>query len=294
MTSAWFWQLPTLLAIVTTIVLYGRGRVALRARWTDGDRPVRLSRTHMALFAISQLSLIIALFSPLQSWASELFVFHVSQHLLLAAVTPALFWFSDPLPILKAGLPRSWQQRLTASLAPGAPLWEMIKKLTPKGVVWILFVSIVWFWYDGAVHVATLTRPWLHLLELVTVFAAANLYWWHITVAAPHIHQPLPSFVHMVFALGGAWPIKAVGAAAIFTENVFYAYPPALLARWGVSPFDNQQWGGILIWGFGGIAFTTSAAFYLRRWLGAEEAKPARKLDEMLTEENMLMPGVKR
>ena len=43
MTSAWFWQLPTLLAIVTTIVLYGRGRVALRARWTDGDRPVRLA-----------------------------------------------------------------------------------------------------------------------------------------------------------------------------------------------------------------------------------------------------------
>ena len=294
MNFAWLWQIPALFAILITLFLYGRGRAALRARLRAGERPVRLRRGPLLLFVSSQVALIAALFSPLQRWASELLVFHVSQHLLLAAVTPAFFWFSDPLPVLKAGLPERWQQWLTIYLAPGTPLWELVKKLTPKGVAWILFVSVVWFWYDGAVHVATLTRPWLHLLELVTVFMAANLYWWHITAAAPHIHQPLPSFVHMVFALGGAWPIKAVGAAAIFTENVFYEYPPALLARWSVTPFDNQQWGGILIWGFGGIAFTTSAAFYLRRWLGAEEAKPVQKLDELLTEENMLMPGVKR
>ena len=98
----------------------------------------------------------------------------------------------------------------------------------------------------------------------------------------------------MIFVLGGAWPIKAVGATAIFTENIIYEYPLASLNEWGMTALENQFWGGILIWGFGGLAFSTSAAVYLRRWLGPESLKPVKTLDEILTDEKMLAPGIEQ
>ena len=293
MNFEWFWQLPVLIVLLSLQVVYWRGRREM-TRLLDGERPTYLSKTNLTLFLVSQLALVGALLTPLNRLATELFLFHVAQHLLLAAVTPAFFWFSDPMPVIKRGLPAGWQRAIDRYLAPGTILWDRIKMVTPQGASWLFFVTIVWFWYDSIVHIATLTRPWLHLLELATVYLAANIYWWHISGSAPKIHKPLPTFIHMIFALGGAWPIKAIGAGAIFTERIIYDYPVELLNQWGMSAIDNQMWGGILIWGFGGIAFTTSAGFFLRRWLAVEEDKPVKLLDELLTDENMLAPGIKR
>ena len=184
MNSNWLWQLPVFAGILLLSASYWRGRRAL-LRHQDGIRPSRLSTTSFIMFLTSVICLAGALFTPLNELAFELFVFHVAQHLLVAAVVPAFFWFSDPPASYQGGLPgRSAAIYHHPSKAWPAPV-RANQKGHPKGVAWILFVTVVWFWYDAIVHEATLTRPWLHFLEITTVYLAANLYWWHITGAAP-------------------------------------------------------------------------------------------------------------
>ena len=76
------------------------------------------------------------------------------------------------------------------------------------------------------------------------------------------MHKPLPSFVHMIFVLGWRLAHQGGWCGDDIYRNIIYAYPITSLNEWGITALQNQFWGGILIWGFGGLAFSTSAAFY--------------------------------
>ncbi len=294
----WGWRLLVGGGLLLALFLYARGRRRLPPvpeAGPDHTPVLRLpDRWAPTAFVLALAFIALALLSPLNQLATELFVFRVLQHNLLLSVAPALFWISDPGLSLWSGLPAGFRSRWSGRPFPGRPGHRWLIRFTGKGHAWLAFVSTTWIWYDPAVHAASRRLVTLHALESLTLLGVALLTWWHITAAAPRLHQPLPTFVHLVYILACGWPIKVMGAAVLFNPEPAYLYADPGFSAWGVSLADNQIWGGLLIWGFGSLAYSVAAFQLIRRWLGHEESKPTLPLDTWLTKENMLAPGMDR
>jgi putative membrane protein len=293
-----FWQLTVAVSIVLAFYLYvPTWRALRRAADVHGlapdARPFPVpTRRQLLLLLLALAFLALATLSPLHAAAVTLFPLRVTQHLLLIAVVPALFWAANPLPVMKRGLPRAWQVRLGDPLSAERLPARWMAALTQRGVVWFLFVAAAWLWYDPTLHALALTRPVVHIVELTTLFATALLYWWQITGAAPVLQPPLPLVMQILYAAAGALPIKILGAGAIFGTELRYVYPAESLARWGITPLQNQTWGGAIIWMVGGLAFTTAAGVLLNRWLAREEEKPVLTLEDYAQRGDLRAPGL--
>lgn len=243
------------------------------------------------LFYASLLVLFLALCSPIHVWASRLFFVRIAQHLLCISLFPALFMNANPLPAIFHGLPLAWQAKLGSAI--GLQTW--VRRLTPKSMVWFLFVGTVWLWYDETVHGWTMTRPWVRYIELTTLIVAALFHWWHITGASPRLHRKLPSFAHIGYTLASAAPLKIPGLFMLLATHIMYAgYTEINVWGWHIDPLLSQQLGAVLVWGMGGLVYSTTAMHYMGQWFGIEAEKPVQPRNIWDNEESMLAPGLEK
>lgn len=277
--ESWQFRPLVLLVLLTAVGLYLRGRRA---------SPVPPDQNHPYLFLASIATLAVALLSPLHELASQLFALRVLQHLLLISLFTMLFMRSNALPVLGRGLPGGWGARV----AQNSALRHSLTRLTPKGAMWFLFVATVWIWYDPTLHMATVTRPWLRLIELSTLLLAAALHWWHITGAAPRLHPELPLFPHIGYTMAGALPLKVPGLLLLFSVSVAYHYPAVTFLGLEIDPLLQQRAGGALIWLLGGIVYSFAGLRLFSHWLAVEEAKPPQPTSLWDNEEEMMAPGI--
>lgn len=280
--ESWQFRPLVLLGLLTAVGLYWRGRHFSPA---TSSRP-----SHPYLFLASIATLAIALLSPLHELASQLFALRVLQHLLLISLFPMLLMRSEALPLLVRGLPLDWGARV----AQNSALRHNLTRLTPKGAMWFLFVATVWIWYDPTLHMGTVTRPWLRLIELSTLTLAALLHWWHVTGAAPRLHPELPLFPHIGYTMAGALPLKVPGLLLLFSTSVAYSYPAVIFWGMEIDPLLQQRAGGALIWLFGGVVYSLTGLRSLSHWLDMEEAKPPQPTSLWDNEESMMAPGIEK
>lgn len=271
----WLWRGGVTAVLLPLALLYYRG-------WQQ-QKPQRPYRA-LTLFYASLSLLLIILATPLHQLASQYFFARTAQHLLLIAWVPALFMAADPCPLLLAGCPERVRQWLCGK-RPSAPLCF----LTAPGTVWLMLICSFWLWYDPTLHAATLAHPWLRGLEIPMLLAPALLYWWHVTGAAPHLHNQLSLMARVAFTVAATMPIKIVGLILLFVPETIYLYPQPLNTGF---VFDGESLGGVMIWVLGGIVYSWTAVYLMRQWLASEDDKPALPNAIWDTEEAMLAPGL--
>lgn len=283
----WHWQPGLLLLVGAVGFFYGRGW--RRARVTSEP----ITQWRLISFVGGILLLLVALISPLYDLGSYYLFARVSQHILILAPVPALLMAGNPWPIIKLGLPRSWQRWVTAHWGAGTEGRGRIAQYTPVGAIWIGFLACFSLWYDPVLHAAARQIPWLRSLEWLTMLAGALVYWWIVAQARPRLH-PLPNFwLRVLFAGIGAFPIKVLGGLLLFSETIIYAYPANDIQVLDVAGEQAQQYlGAIIVWFLGGVTFTNAAFILIRNWLQIEEGKPTLYIDRLSTEKRMLAPGL--
>lgn len=280
-----FWNWTIGVGIGTAVLLYllGWQHASLHSQALF-SRPWRIISFILAVWLV-----IIALFSPLQTLATQYFSLHVLQRLLLVAVVPALFFSGNPLPIIFAGLPLNIQTVLTQLPRRVPRLYHLFSQLTRPVPIWFLFVSTFWLWHDVQINRWLLQVSWLHRLESITLLATAAFYWWHIMAASPRLRPAMPLLWRVAYAALGATPIKLVGFVLLFTTTAVYQYP-AEISFSGIE-MNDQSLGAAIVWVVGGIVFTWTAVMLLRGWLQDEENKPALPESIWSAKEMMLAPG---
>ena len=273
------WQVGITAVISITVVFYLRGR---RRQQTTTRMPLILFLAGLTLLAV-------ALVSPLHQLAGQYFFARVTQHLLLIAWIPSLILSSNPLPTLQQGLPASWQSRWEVRPSLHPKIQQTIHIMTAPGAALLLFASVFWLWYDPVLHALSVQYAWIRPFEIFTLLSAAGLYWWHITGAAPHHHQPMPWVIRIIYVLIGVIIIKLVGLIVMFSETIIFLYP-APFHMPGLD-IDGQRLGGMIFWIIGGSVFITTAIVLFSRWLAEEENKPSLPESTWASEEAMRAPG---
>jgi len=246
--------------LALSLGLYATGLMRLWARAGAG-RGVTFWQA--GAFAAGWLVLFAALVSPLHEYAEHLFSAHMAEHELLMAVAAPLLALSRPLGVFLSALPGPWRHALasTAHLQTIALVWSTI--LLPLNAT-ILHGIAIWTWHIPVLLDGTLVSENLHRLQHISFLGTALIFWWAIVrlprrefgVGALHV------FATMVHT-------GLLGALLTLAPHVLYPRQTADASLFGLSPLQDQQLAGLIMWVPGGALYLLAGLTFAALWLGS-------------------------
>lgn len=295
-TEATFWRALAAAGIFLVGLVYVRGWRRLQDFHKGPPPKDAPASTRSLKFFIAGLALLaVAFISPLGYLSTQYFSARIVQHMLLVASIPSFLMFANPVPALIYGLPARGRAMVLAAQQAPSPAGSgrrFARWATAPSVTLLAFLSICWFWYDPAVHAATLQYGVVHAIELLSLLGIALLNWWHITSAWPQTHGEMKPLVRILYTFISVWPIKVIGLILLFIPHSLYEYPASFQFR-GLQ-IDDYIFGGMIAWIVSGLAYAVASVGLVNEWLASEVDKPALPESHWATDEAMIAPGIKR
>jgi cytochrome c oxidase assembly factor CtaG len=258
-----------LFGLVTFALAYGSG-VARAWRRSGIGRGIHYRQ--IACFTGGWLILVAALASPLDEWSDALFAAHMFQHELLMVAAAPLVAFSRPL-IAFAWL--LWRTPHGSSLigrisgASGA---------LSAGVAFGLHAVALWAWHLPPLYEAALGHEWIHAFQHLSFFGTGVLFWW-VLAHGEHGRAGYGAAVLYVFAT--ALHSGFLGALITLSPRVWYVPYTSPQSIWQLSPLEDQQVAGLLMWIPASVIFAGAGLAFLLAWLResarrVEHGRPTR------------------
>ena len=221
---------------------YARG---VRRLWHAAETGRGIARWRVACFGGGILAVALALLSPVDAVGTALFAAHMTQHMLLVVVAAPLLLAGDP------GLSTLWalnvpaRRRVTAwwrrtRWLPG--IWHAVR--LPL-VAWTLHVATLWLWHVPSLYGAALRDERVHVAEHAAFFLTALVFWYPVVERARSRSRV---GVTMLYLFAAALQCTLLGAAITFARHPWYVGHYATTAAWGLTPLEDQQLAGLIMW----------------------------------------------
>ncbi len=226
-------------------------------------------------FAGAVVVLVIALVSPLDALGDSLFTAHMIQHLLLMLVAAPLLVLSEyPLALLRA-LPRAWSQRLVRGVNRSGALRRAWDVLNIPEVAWVIFTIEMWAWHSSSLYQAALRNETIHSLEHIGFVLSGMLFWWVLfkRTTAQHTHYGMA----ILYLFAASVQSGILGALMMFTSVPWYGFYASRVGAWGLTPLQDQQLAGLIMWIPGGAVFNVLTIGYFAAWWRALEERGKRQ-----------------
>ena len=186
-----------------------------------------------------------AVLSPICNLSVALFSARVAQHVILTLVAAPLLVVGQAYPSRISVLefiPRGMQSLFAETKA----CWFGA----------FVFALAMWFWHAPAVYDAT--------------FKSSQIYWtMHITMMVAALFWDA-AFRHRGALAGSLLSISAtmlqmslLGALLTFARRPLFSVHALTTVPWGMSPADDQQLGGLIMWVVGGMILSAGGIFAL-------------------------------
>jgi cytochrome c oxidase assembly factor CtaG len=269
----WISEPGSAIAIVSAAAIYVIG---VRAAWAHAGKGRGIRRGQVVSFAAALTVLAVALISPLDAMAEELFSAHMLQHVLLAVVAPPLLVIGAPLTAGLWVLPVSARRRLVhvASHAPGVgSVWRF---LTAPALAWLVHAIALWVWHAPRLYGVALRNPAAHVLEHASFVITASLMWWGILMPRQSRRSAYATGVLVMFAT--MLQSGALGALLALSRHVWYPEQGVGAASWGLSALEDQQIAGLIMWVPAGLLYTGAMSALFLAWMRSVPADaPAQR-----------------
>ncbi|HEX7070905.1 MAG TPA: cytochrome c oxidase assembly protein [Rhodothermales bacterium] len=254
--GTWTFDPLLVISLVVTGALYGIG---VRRIWNAAGTGRVISRREVVAFGCGMLILAGATISPLHAAGLALFSAHMIQHEVLILIAAPLLILGRPLaPFLRA-LPGGAIQGLMR-IRHGR-MWTPVERiLTSLPTAWLLHFVALWAWHVPSVFERALYSESAHVLEHVSFLGSALLFW-GVLVRNARSREGSAAGVLYVFTTGIHNAV--LGALLTFSSRPWYE-PYALTAPlWGITPLEDQQLGGVIMWAPGGLVYVGAALLLL-------------------------------
>ena len=206
------------------------------------------------LFALGLLLIVGALNSPLETIAVHyLLLIHLLQNVMIADWAP---------PLILLGLTPAMRGAIARR---GGPAFAWITRPKIALPAWL----VAWYGIHLAVfYDFALRNPWALNIEHALLVAVGLLFWWPVLAGEPHdVSVPVKigylgaAFVGSVF----------LGLGLTFSETPFYDFYAEAPRLWGLSPSQDQNFGGILMNVEQAAVFLAAILYYVVRLMPEEE-----------------------
>lgn len=264
---AWDWQPGLLLGLAAAWWLYGRGALAAWERAGVG-RGVSLARA--AAFGIGIGALLLALVSPLDPLSAQLASAHMAQHLLLMMVAAPLLAFGTPISVGLFALPTQWRSAV-ARWARSLDRWyDPAGRVGQVAVFWTIHAAALWVWHLPALYEAALRSRAVHDLEHGVFLLTAFLFW--RVLLDPLRRLRLNGAAGALYLFTACLQAGALGIYMTLSPRVWYPSYAATAPAWGLTPLEDQQAAGLIMWAVGGTIYAIAAAIVFGAWLRQSES----------------------
>jgi len=255
--------------LAIALVCYAGGLWRLSRR----SRALPLRRRHAVWFAVGWTTLALALLSPLHTAGERAFSAHMLEHELLMLLSAPCLVLARPLGVLLWSLPqgvRRWVGRTTQG-SVFAWTWQ---KLTHPAVATALQAIALWLWHAPVLFGLALASEDWHVVQHLSFLVTALLFWTAMLDPVRMRTQPAAVIVCLFVT---ALVSGALGALMAFSASPWYAGYAALgMTSFGLTPVQDQQVAGLLMWIPGGVIHAGAALAVLARMLrtGAGGTEP--------------------
>lgn len=200
-------------------------------------------------FAVGLGGIALVLSPPISVAAERLFAFHMVQHLLLIALAAPLLVVS----------------RVFGKLQGNAFIDAISRPVT----AWIAFVGIFLFWHWPAAFQWAAEREASRLLEHASILIGALLFW---SVALSSKGQKWLSYgARALYVMTAAVATDLPGVIMVFSPRAICSMPGENAAAWGLTPLQDQQIAGMLMWVPANLVFFGIATWLFALWISDVE-----------------------
>ena len=197
--------------------------LAIALLYVSWSRSVGTRREAM-FFAVGWAITGFALISPLCALSVSLFAARVGQHMILTLVAA---------PLVALGFPAR------RTRMPGQELWATFA-----------FAAALWIWHSPGPYGETFLSSTVYWIMHVTTYGAA-VFFWRTVLRAPN--ERLGFCIAATVVTG----LQMGLLGAVITWARVPLYWPHLITpiEWGLTPLQDQQLGGSIMWVPGGFIF---------------------------------------
>lgn len=256
---AWEWNPGIVVGLGLLSGSYLGGTVVRRRR---SHRRARNDAREAAWFTAGWLLLVVALASPLHALGEQLFVAHMIQHELLMAAAAPLLILGRPERRALWLLPVAARRKLPAmSQSWLGSVWRLISHPIPALAI---YLATLIGWHLPVPYDAAVTSESIHAIEHLA-FLGSALFFWGVVLQSAGKPRRTGAAVLLLFA--AAVCSSGLGALLTMSEQAWYWAYASRTAAWGLSPLEDQQLGGLIMWVPACLAYLVAALALIADWL---------------------------
>ncbi len=255
-----------MISLTITALLFANG---LRRLWREAPRRRSIRPWEALCFGGGWLALFVALVSPLHAWGSVLFSAHMSQHEVLMLVAAPLLVLGRPLVAFLWALPVNWSRRI-GNVGKVPLIHGVWHTLTIPLVAWLVHTIALWTWHIPVLFEAVLHSETVHTAQHLSFLISALLFWWAL------IHGPKGVMGYgaaVLYLFTTSIHSGVLGALITFAGSVWYPSYVGLTASWGLTPLEDQQLGGLIMWIPAGLVYVIAGLALFAGWLRESELR---------------------
>jgi cytochrome c oxidase assembly factor CtaG len=242
------WITAPLLAAFGLFVV---GWTRLRARARGGLAGLR---RRAVLFGLGWTALAFALVSPLHQAGARSFAAHMLEHELIMLAAAPLLALSQPLAIMIWSFPAATRRGLGRSVQASG-LAGLVRRLTQPVTATLVQAAVLWLWHAPSLFERALARDGWHIVQHLAFLVSALLFWTGVLT-----RRPFRADVSALCLFATSVVSGALGAMMAFSQSPWYpSYARLGLTPFGLSPAEDQQLAGLLMWIPGGAVHAAAA-----------------------------------
>jgi putative membrane protein len=243
--------------------------IGLARVWRAAGPGHGVGRLEAGAFAAGWLTLVVALLSPLDRLSEQLFAAHMVQHELLMVVAAPLVVLSAPLVVFAWLLPARSRRWVFDGLR-SRPFAAISTTATAPAIVWLLHAIALWLWHLPTLFDATLENDLIHAAQHLSFFGTAVLFWWGISHGR---YGRLSYGAAVLYTFATAGHSGILGALLTFSPHPWYSAYATTTTAWGLTPLEDQQLGGLVMWVPAGMLYTLVGLAYFAAWIREAERR---------------------
>jgi cytochrome c oxidase assembly factor CtaG len=252
--ATWTFDPWILAPLLTVAIFYAIGSLVVRQRRRQPHRPWQ-----EIVFWFGWLTLAGALTSPLHWLGEHLFTFHMMEHEILMAVSAPLLVVANPVGSILWGLPHRSRVMVGRAMRNRSVIatWQ---SLSDGGHATLLHGVAIWAWHAPLLFDAAVTNVALHRAQHLSFFLTAVLFWWSVLWRSDSGAGAWHVFITMLHT-------SVLGALMALAPRVLYGAQTTSAWEWGLTPLEDQQLAGIIMWIPAGTIYAGAAMALFAIWI---------------------------